>query len=57
MDDLRDLAEMIIDLLCDRRGFDDLWFQIDAETQEDILDELQELLMTYRYIPPSEYVM
>lgn len=57
MDDARDLAEMIIDLLCDRQGFDDLWYQIDGETQEEILDELEELLMTYRYIPPSEYLM
>lgn len=57
MSEPRDLAEVVIGMMCDREGFDDWWFQIDEEVQEDILDELAELFMTWNYIPKSEYIM
>lgn len=41
-----DLASNLIDVLKGRGGFDGWWDQIDKETQDDILDELDELIMS-----------
>jgi hypothetical protein len=42
----KEIVNKIIDSLCDRSGFDDWWYNIDAEIQAEIKDELQTIIET-----------
>lgn len=41
----REAAQAVIDELTDRRGFDDWWFGIDEEIQQEILDTITEIIL------------
>ena len=34
----------IIDSLCDRRGFDDWWYSIDDDIQNEIIEEIENII-------------
>ena len=34
----------ILDVLCDRSGFDDWWYNLDDDTQEDIESSIEEII-------------
>ena len=34
----------IIDELCDRNGFDDWWYNLDDEVEQEITDKLEEIV-------------
>jgi hypothetical protein len=34
----------ILDVLCDRSGFDDWWYNLDDGTQEDIESSIEEII-------------
>lgn len=39
-----ELSQMIVDTLCLRKGFEDFWFSQEDSTQEEILEELQDVI-------------
>lgn len=41
---MKNLTEKIIDYLCDRNGFDNWWYNIDEETQEEIKKGMEKQL-------------
>jgi len=36
------VAHQIINSLCDRKGFDDWWYNIDEDIQQSIIDDITE---------------
>lgn len=38
------LAQDIIDTLCDHKGFDNWWYDLEDEIQAEILEELEEVI-------------
>mgnify|MGYP006304301501 CR=1 FL=1 len=41
MRNVEELSQMIIDSLCSRKGFDNWWFDLEYEDQEEIMDEIR----------------
>jgi hypothetical protein len=41
MRNVEELSEMIVGTLCERRGFDDWWFSLDENIQEEIQEKIQ----------------
>lgn len=41
---MKSKSEKIVDALNDRKGFDHWWYNIDSETQEEILEELEKII-------------
>ena len=37
-----ELSQTIIDTLCERKGFDNWWYDLDDDIQEEILEQIQE---------------
>lgn len=43
-----ELSEMIIDALCERRGFENWWYDLEDEDQEEIYEELEEVIREWQ---------
>ena len=42
MRNVEELSEIIVGTLCDRNGFDNWWYDLEPEIQEEIEQEIQE---------------
>jgi hypothetical protein len=44
MNDIKNCVGEIIDVLYDRAGFDDWWCNLDDETEQEIINQLEEII-------------
>ena len=42
--EIKNCVGEIIDELCDRKGFDDWWYNLDDEVEKEITDKLEEIV-------------
>ena len=42
--DIKKTTAEIIDMLCERSGFDDWWYNLDDEVEKEITDKLEEIV-------------
>jgi hypothetical protein len=42
--EIKNCVGEIIDGLCDRKGFDDWWYNLDDEVEKEITDKLEEIV-------------
>lgn len=54
MDNRKEIAEKIITALTNRSGFDDLWYNLDEETQSGISDEIVNILPIHDFSKQSK---